>query len=124
VVLYQKISPDQYKRDRFSYLIPSIPAIQNNLKLNTNKSLEIIVHFKHRKLTNSLHCIPDVSRVESLSILGVQFNQVLSFGSHVRAVVGKAARSMHALNNHGARFCGARCMGRYASYSCFTITIC
>jgi len=32
-----------------------------------------------------------------MSILGVQFNQVLSFGSHVQAVVGKAAKSMCAL---------------------------
>jgi len=46
--------------------------------------------------------IPDVSRVESMTILGVQFNQVLSFASHViQAVVGKVARSMYALKLYG-----------------------
>jgi len=35
----------------------------------------MIVHSKHRKLTNSPPCIPYVSSVESISILGVQFNQ-------------------------------------------------
>jgi len=46
----------------------------------------MIGHSKHCKFTNSPPCIPDDYRVESMSILGVQFNQVLSFGSHVKAV--------------------------------------
>jgi len=57
----------------------------------------MIVHSKDRKLTNSPPC---------MSILGVQFNQVLSYGSHVQAVMGKAARSMY----YGALSCGARCI--------------
>jgi len=67
-------------------------VIQYNLKLNTNTSLEMIVHSEHLKFKNSSPCIPEVSRVRSMSILGVQFNQISSFGSHVQAVVGKAAR--------------------------------
>ena len=72
-------------------------ASLNNLKLNKNKSLEMIVHSAHRKLTSSLPCTPEVSRVESMGILGVQVNHVLSFDSHVRALEAKAARSMYAL---------------------------
>jgi len=63
--------------------------IQNNLKLNTDKSLEMIIHSKQRKLINSPPYIPYVSRVYS--------STVLSFGSHEQAVVGKAARLMYAL---------------------------
>ena len=57
----------------------------------------MIVHSAHRKLTSSPPCIPEVSRVESMGILGVQVNHVLSFDSHVRALEAKAARSMYAL---------------------------
>ena len=72
-------------------------ASKNNLKLNKNKSLEMIVHSVHRKLTSSPPCIPEVSRVESMGILGVQVNHVLSFDLHVRALEAKAARSLYAL---------------------------
>lgn len=57
----------------------------------------MIVHSAHRKLTSSPPCIPEVSRVESMGILGVQVNHVLSFDLHVRALEAKAARSMYAL---------------------------
>jgi len=46
-------------------------------------------------------CIPDVSWVESRSIIGVQFNQVLSLGSHL-PVVGKATRyALKTIKEHG-----------------------
>ena len=57
----------------------------------------MIVYSPHRKVTCSPPLITDVSRVEKMGILGVQFNQVLSFGSHVQALICKAARSMYAL---------------------------
>jgi len=74
----------------------------------------MIVHCTYRKLTNSPPCIPLVSRVESMSILGVQFNQVLSLGSQDKLYSGKGRKVyVRTEINQEARSCGARYMRRY-----------
>jgi len=54
-----------------------------------------------------------------MSIIGVQFNLVLSCGSHVRAVVRKAARSMYALKTiKGLRLAGHAISGGSRVWGC------
>jgi len=84
-------------------------SIRNNLKLNTNKSIEMIVHSKHRKLTNSPPCIPDVS---SWKYEHSAWSTVQPW-SHVQAVVGTAARSMYALKTIKKHGLEGHAMGRY-----------
>jgi len=81
-------------------------AATNNLKLNTSKSKEMIIHWPHTA-KKSL-CFPDpidgIERVTSISILGVSFSASMSFSSHVESLVASASSSLYALRtvrSHG-----------------------
>ena len=70
-------------------------AESNNLRLNRAKSVEIIFTGCKRKPTGSLPLqIPGIRRVTSIKMLGVTMSNHLSFGEHVREVIGKCAQSM------------------------------
>jgi hypothetical protein len=75
-------------------------ATTNNLKLNTNKSHELIV-CSRRKDKDRENTVPpaisSVVRVESLNILGVTIQKNLSMCDHVNAIVSAGAQSLYAL---------------------------
>lgn len=72
-------------------------AQQHNLKLNLNKSKDIIF----RKKTTSNNPIPpptqNITRVSSLNILGVIFDQFLNFNEHIDTVSATCSQSLYAL---------------------------
>src|SRR6218665_3281580 len=77
-------------------------AINNNLKLNVNKSRELIIHGRAR--FDPPPPIPGVSRVEVLPVLGVVLSGDLSVGHHLTETLGSCSRSLYAvriLKAHG-----------------------
>lgn len=90
---------------KYSNLIPeelhniSTWANANNLKLNSAKCCEMVVcHPTADRLKVGLPPPRlDVTRVETITVLGVTFNSMLSFAPHVQNVASKAAASLYAL---------------------------
>ena len=68
----------------------------NNLKLNIKKSIEVIIR-KPRTNINSPSSIEDVQRTNTISILGIQFNSVLSTSDHVNNVLNRAFAKLQTL---------------------------
>ena len=82
-------------------------AAGNNLKMNRNKSLEIIITGSRRRRTD---CSPppppitDIRRATSMKILGVTVTNHLSVSERVRDATCSCVQSMHAiriLRHHG-----------------------
>ena len=73
-------------------------ALQNNLTINPNKTKEIII-YRQGPISNRMvpPCTPGIQRVTSMKILGVEFDETLSFIKHVDNSCNKAASSMYAL---------------------------
>jgi len=72
-------------------------ANTNNLKLNPKKSYEIIVHLPSKKLTCTPPFCDNTTRTHQVTVLGVTFNNTLSFSPHVQNVTAKAATTLYAL---------------------------
>ena len=85
--------------DIFSRTIPqelqhiSDWAKHHNLKLNQSKSLEIIISLR----TPPTSAATFLTRVDSLTVLGVTFNSKLRFDLHVSNIIDKAARALYGL---------------------------
>jgi hypothetical protein len=74
-------------------------ASNNNLKLNKSKSLEMVVMtnaYKRLKPT-TVPVIESISRVDSLTILGVTVSNSLSFELHLNNVCTSIAQSLYAI---------------------------
>jgi len=73
-------------------------ARANNLQLNCIKTKEIIFVDKRRKCrVSEPPLLPGITRVTSMTILGVTFTSGLSASDHVRHVISKSAQTIHAL---------------------------
>jgi len=75
-------------------------AKHHNLKLNQSKSLEIIISLR----TPPISAATFLTRVDSLTVLGVTFNSKLRFDLHVFNIIDKAARALYGLKtirSHG-----------------------
>jgi len=73
-------------------------ASANNLKLNSTKSQEIIVHHPRRKRQFTYPSgIPGIKRVSKLNVLGVTLSETLTFHNHIDAVIEKTSRSLYAI---------------------------
>ena len=72
-------------------------GLQSYLKLNTNKSYEMIVHHPSKKLTSVPPLLEKIIRTHELTVLGVTFNSTLSFSQHVQNLIAKAATALYAL---------------------------
>lgn len=72
-------------------------AEANNLKLNTSKSLEMIIRLPNRKHLSIPPPQRYIARVESITVLGVSFTNTLNFSPHICNLTTKAARSLFAL---------------------------
>ena len=80
-------------------------ARANNLRLNMEKSCEIILS---RRGTCPVlpPIVPNLRRVDELKLLGVTFDHNLSFHRHIECMVAKGAQSLFGLNvlkTHGLR---------------------
>ena len=81
-------------------------AIENNLKLNKTKSVEMVVYRnENSKKSNPMpNLLPEITRVESIKILGVQIDNHLSVHEHVEMVCQTAAQALYGikiLKSHG-----------------------
>jgi len=78
---------------------------ENNLKLNREKSVEIIFRDRKRKQQFSdPPTLPDIQRDTQIKILGVTITNHLSVSEHVRDVIGKCGQTMYVLKvlrSHG-----------------------
>ena len=77
-------------------------ATSNNLKLNANKSREMLI--MRRGSVEQPPLLDGVQRVESMKILGVTFRNNLSATPHVEEIIGACSGSLHALRilrSHG-----------------------
>ena len=72
-------------------------AERNNLKLNTSKSLEMVIHLPSRKQPAIPPPICGITRVQSITVLGITFTDTLSLAPHVSNLCTKVARSLYAL---------------------------
>ena len=72
-------------------------AKNNNLRLNTSKSLEMVVRCGKRAHVSPPPPIPGVERVTCLNILGVTIRDNLSMSDHVQGLVSTSAQSMYAI---------------------------
>ena len=78
----------------------------NNLKLNTSKTVEIIVHKPRFDASKVPAPLQGISRQTQIQILGVTVSDVLTFDEHVNNIVAKAAQTGYALRilkAHGLR---------------------
>ncbi|MFZ2537385.1 MAG: reverse transcriptase family protein, partial [Oscillospiraceae bacterium] len=72
----------------------------NNLKLNKSKTKELIIYKSKNSRNSNVNSpleIPGVERVTNLKILGVLFDDVLSFGSNLEHIIRSAASTFYAL---------------------------
>jgi len=79
-------------------------ANANNLKFTSSKSCEMVVHLPTNKHLNLPPHVPNLSRVDQITALGITFDNTLSGGPHVNLITAKAAASFYApktLKSHG-----------------------
>ena len=74
-------------------------AKHHNLKLNQSKSLEIIISLR----TPPTSVATFLTRVDSLTVLGVTLNSKLRFDLHVSNIIDKAARALYGLKTIRSR---------------------
>jgi len=72
-------------------------ANANNLKLNSSKSCKMVVHLPTNKPLNLPHLVPNLTRVDQITALGITSNNTLSCGPHVNLITAKAAASFYVL---------------------------
>ena len=72
-------------------------ASQNNLKLNVNKTQELIVYSSSHKKKNPPAILPDITRVNNLNILGVTVDDLLSFRDHITTKLSQGHQQIYAL---------------------------
>ena len=74
-------------------------ALKNNLKLNPSKTKEMIVYRRGVKIDvrNAIPVMDGIERVQTMKILGVQFDGDMLFRGNVEKMVGGAASSLYAI---------------------------
>ena len=72
-------------------------ALSCNLKLNTNKSKELIITLPRFKMSNFPSEYPGIERVHNTLILGVQITDKLGFELHVNHICTRALQSIFAI---------------------------
>lgn len=72
-------------------------ASKNNLKLNVNKTQEMIVHNKYSRNINFPNVIKNINRVDKIKVLGVTIDNKLSFSSHVEELLTQGSQRLYVL---------------------------
>jgi len=80
-------------------------AVQNNLTLNCGKTKEMVIRAgsKRGKLVNPPAPCLGIERVNSIRILGVTINELLSAADHVRSLLVSSNSSLYVLGARVAR---------------------
>jgi hypothetical protein len=80
---------------------------KNNMKINPQKTKEMIINFSKRKCTIPMLKINDqpIERVNEINLLGVSISNDLKWSSHIEKVTQKASQRIFVLTN--ARRAGA-----------------
>ena len=65
--------------------------------LHSSKSCKMVVHLSTNKSLNLPPLVPDLTRVDQITALGIIFNNTLSCGPHVNLITAKASASFYAL---------------------------
>ena len=82
-------------------------AVNNNLKLNRSKSLEIIFTNPRKRMTPELPpIIPGIERVDNVNILGVTISNKFSMKHHIDKTLNSCAQTLFALRTlraHGMK---------------------
>ena len=68
-------------------------AVCHNLKLNEAKSKEIIISLQKTPISAATH----LTRVDSLTVLGITFNTKFCFEPHISYIIQSAARCLYGL---------------------------
>ena len=101
---------------------PTSYASANNLKLNINKSHEMIVHHPSKKLTFVPPLLEKITRTHELTVLGVTFNSTLSFSQYVQNLSSNL--TIRPKNTKGSRFAREGTVGSHAGYTRGTNNLC
>jgi len=72
-------------------------ANTNNLKLNLNKSKEIIFRKRNTNIENLPPQTPNVTRVNTINILGVTFDDLLNFQNHIDMIISGCMQNLYAI---------------------------
>ena len=74
-------------------------AVENNLKLNSSKSVELIIHRPRTRIENCNVPPPSdgVTRLNNIKILCVIVNDTSSFEMHISGVISRCAQASYAL---------------------------
>ena len=85
---------------RISYEIDHVSqwAQRNNLKLNNDKTKEIVIYKKGKKKENLSPQTSGINRVMSINVLGVTIQNNLSMEEHVNEILGTCSNSLYALS--------------------------
>ena len=81
-------------------------SIVNNLKLNRNKSQEIVFYRPYSRQRPLVPELPGIPRVTSIKVLGVILMNNFSMEEHLSSVIAACARALYALRilrSHGMR---------------------
>ena len=70
-------------------------ASANNLKLNSSKSYEMIVHHPSKKLAYVPPTLQNITRKNELTVIGVTFNSTLSLSQHMHVTGLGAQRQIY-----------------------------
>ena len=72
-------------------------ANANNLKLNVGKTQELIIYGSYNKKKNPPPLLPGLTRVHTLSVLGVTIDEMLSFSDHISMKLSKGHQQLYAI---------------------------
>ena len=86
-----------FQKDEIKYI--ATWAQVNNLKLNTSKSLEMIITNSRKKQPPSLLSppLPSISRVDSMVVLGVTLSNYITMERHISEKIKNGGKSLFAL---------------------------
>src|SRR6218665_3327731 len=90
----------------------SIWAQQNNLRLNSSKTREMIVSRRGNEGITVPAIVVGAIRVEAMKILGVTLTSDLKIKEHLKKVLSSAASSIYALGHSEVTALQARHSGR------------
>jgi len=90
-------------------------ATQNNLKLNTHKSKEVIFYDSRRwYVVHSPPLLPGIARAYTLKVLGVTLSSHLSASEHIHHVISDSVQlyALRVLQHHGLNDVGLQTVFR------------
>ena len=104
---------DKLASRKVFHRIPYEWATRHNLKLNQAKSKEIVLSLNKTPVPAAT-CL---TRVESLTVLGITFNSKLRFEPHISYITHSAARCLYGLKTLRAHGLSGKSLGCHSGYT-------